>query len=45
MCGFIGIKLTFDLGTNWVDIFYWVPNPSIWMRHLPVPSTNQVHET
>jgi len=27
--------------TNRVDIFYQVPNPSIWMYYFPEPATNR----
>jgi len=27
---------------NWVDIYYRVANPSIWMYYLPDPDTNRV---
>jgi len=30
------------LGNDWVDIFYQIANPSIWMYYLPDPSTNRV---
>jgi len=29
-----------QIGNDWVDIFYRVANPSIWMYYLPDPSTN-----
>jgi len=30
------------VGNDWVDIFYRIANPSIWMYYLPDPSTNRV---
>jgi len=35
-----GVPGSCPLRNDWVDIFYRVANPSIWMYYLPDPSTN-----
>jgi len=30
------------LGNDWVDIYYRVANPSIWMYYVPDPDMNRV---